>query len=395
MIKSLIKSEAEYEHALKRIEALMGSLPETPAFDELELLSAVVELYEEAHHPVLPPDPIDAIKFRIEQSGLKPKDLVPVLGSRGKVSEVLSGKRPLSLNAIRALHKKLNIPAEILLRERQAPEKSVPHPEKFPWKEIVKRNWLAPVFRGNLKRAIDNAEELSLHLLRNLTKSDIEVALFRRNVRGEKFDPHALLAWTAYIVNKAKDTICPVKYSKGAINDDFMRALVSFSLLEEGPRLAGEFLLKSGIVLIVEPHLSRTHVDGAATMLKDGTPVIGLSIRHDRVDNFWFCLCHELAHVRLHLERHLTDWYVDDLDFSDGSQHENEADDWAQAKLIPPEHWGLVKNCQTPAEVEDAARKLHIHPGIVAGRLRYERKNYKLFSRLVGHGEIRKQFFAE
>lgn len=393
MIKSLIKSEAEYESALKRLESLLNAKPGSPAFDELELLSTLVGLYEDAHVSVLPPDPIDAIKFRIEQSGLRPKDLVPVLGSRGKVSEVLSGKRPLSLSVIRALHKKLNIPAEILLRERQAPEKSVPHPEKFPWKEIVKRNWLASVFRGSVAQAIDKADELSVYLLRNITKKDLEVALFRRNVRGEKIDSHALLAWTAHIVNKAQETICPTKYSKDSINDDFMRALVSFSVLEEGPRLASEFLLKSGIVLVVEPHLSKTHVDGAATMLADGTPVIGLSLRHDRIDNFWFCLCHELAHVRLHLNLEQTGWYVDDLDFSDTSKHESEADKWAQEKLISPEYLNVVSECETPADVEDTARKLHIHPAIVAGRLRYTRNNYKTFSRLVGHGEVRPHFF--
>lgn len=393
MIKSLIKSEAEYESALKRLESLMNSQPGSAAFDELELLSTLVELYEDAHVRVFPPDPIDAIKFRIEQSGLQPKDLVPVLGSRAKVSEVLSGKRPLSLSAIRALHKKLNVPAEILLRERQTPEKSVPEPEKFPWKEIVKRNWLASVFRGSVAQAVDNADELSAYLLRNLTKKDIEVALFRRNVRGEKFDAHALLAWTAHIVNKAQETICPAKYSKDSIDDDFMRALVSFSVLEEGPRLASEFLMKSGIVLVVEPHLSKTHVDGAATMLADGTPVIGLSLRHDRIDNFWFCLCHELAHIRLHLNLDHADWFVDDLDFSDASQHETEADKWAQEKLISPEYLKIINKCETPADVEATARKLHIHPGIVAGRLRYTRNNYKMFSRIVGHGEVRPHFF--
>jgi len=393
MIKSLIKSEADYESALKRLESLMNAKPGTPDFDELELLSTLIGVYEDAHVRVLPPDPIDAIKFRIEQSGLRPKDLVPVLGSRAKVSEVLSGKRPLSLSVIRALHKKLNVPAEILLRERQAPEKSVPDPEKFPWKEIVKRNWLASVFRGSVAQAIANANELSTHLLRNLTKKDVEVALFRRNVRGEKFDAHALLAWTAHIVNKAQETICPAKYSKDTINDDFMRALVSFSVLEEGPRLASEFLLKNGIILVIEPHLPKTHVDGAATMLADGAPVIGLSLRHDRIDNFWFCLCHELAHIRLHLSPNHADWYVDDLDFSDTSQHESEADKWAQEKLIPVEYLPAVSDCETAADVEAAAQKLHIHPGIVAGRLRYVRNNYKMFSRLVGHGKVRPLFF--
>ena len=94
-IKSLIKTEAEYQMAVTRIERLM-SLPRSPeATDELELLSALVELYEEQHHPVLPPDPIVAIKFRMEQMGLKRSDLEPLIGSRARVAEVLNRRRPL------------------------------------------------------------------------------------------------------------------------------------------------------------------------------------------------------------------------------------------------------------------------------------------------------------
>jgi HTH-type transcriptional regulator/antitoxin HigA len=85
--------------------------------DELELLSILVELYEDEHSPIGPPTPIEAIKFRLEQSGQKQKDLIPYIGSASKVSEVMNGKRPLSINMIRALHKHLGISAEILLQE--------------------------------------------------------------------------------------------------------------------------------------------------------------------------------------------------------------------------------------------------------------------------------------
>src|ERR1700680_481521 len=113
-IKSLIKTEDDYKTALSTIEQLMNSPRSASAIDELELLSTLVELYEDKHHPAPPPAPIDAIKFRMEQAGLKPKDLVPFMGSRAKVSEILSGKRPLTLALIRALHEKLGIPAAVL-----------------------------------------------------------------------------------------------------------------------------------------------------------------------------------------------------------------------------------------------------------------------------------------
>ena len=113
----VIKTRAEYEAALARIEKLMDAAPNTPQGDELELLSLLVHDYEENEFPIDKPDPVAAIRFRMEQRELAPKDLVPFLGSRSRVSEVLSGKRSLSLKKIRALVAGLGIPAESLLGE--------------------------------------------------------------------------------------------------------------------------------------------------------------------------------------------------------------------------------------------------------------------------------------
>ena len=115
MVAKLIKNEAEYETALSRIDELLDAEPGTSEGDELELLVTLVELYENKAHPIGPPDPIEAIKFRMEQMGLKHKDMVPYFGSRSKVSEVLSRQRPLSLTMMRKLNQGLGIPAEVLL----------------------------------------------------------------------------------------------------------------------------------------------------------------------------------------------------------------------------------------------------------------------------------------
>ena len=152
--------------------------------------------------------------------------------------------------------------------------------------------------------------------------------------------------------------------------------------------------MKNGIVLVIEKHLQKTHVDGAATMLDNGTPVIGLSLRHNRLDNFWFCLSHELAHLKLHLDEDGQELYIDDLDVADSRRHEKDADKWAQDELIPPKQWEIVKDCQTPADVEAAALTLRISPAIIAGQLRFERKTYKIFSRLVGQGEPHRLFLG-
>ena len=115
MRTKVIKTGSEYAAALVRIEKLMDAKPNTPPGDELELLSLLLHNYEEQVFPIARPDPVTAIRFRMEQQGLGPKDLVPFLGSRSRVSEVLSGRRRLSLKMIRALVGGLRIPADVLL----------------------------------------------------------------------------------------------------------------------------------------------------------------------------------------------------------------------------------------------------------------------------------------
>ncbi len=112
----IIKNEAAYEDALIRIEFLMDAELDSPEGEELELLALLVEKYEDEHYPIELPDPVEAIKFRMEQEGLTRKDMIKYLGSQSKVSEVLNYKRPLSLSMIRALTEGLNIPPEVLIQ---------------------------------------------------------------------------------------------------------------------------------------------------------------------------------------------------------------------------------------------------------------------------------------
>jgi len=111
-----IRTQADYKAALKTISSLLDAPEGSKEAGMLEVLSVLVEAYEEEHHPVDPPDPIEAIKFRMEQMGLARRDLEPYLGSRARVSEVLNRKRPLSVEMIRRLNAGLGIPAEILIR---------------------------------------------------------------------------------------------------------------------------------------------------------------------------------------------------------------------------------------------------------------------------------------
>lgn len=109
-----IKTEQDYTNTLNRIEGLMDAKPNTSQIDELEVLTTLVEAYEELHYNIEAPDPIEAIKFRMEQEGLRQKDLISIVGSKSRVSEVLNKKRKLTIDMIRNLHNQLHIPIESL-----------------------------------------------------------------------------------------------------------------------------------------------------------------------------------------------------------------------------------------------------------------------------------------
>ena len=151
-----VRTEADYETALARIDEIMDADSDSPDARELDVLVDLVELYESRHEPMGHPDPVSAIEFRMDQAGLKRRDLIPFIGSRAKVSEVLSGKRAITMPMARALHEHLGIPADVLLRRsREAPKDPSADVEwtRFPLKALAKRGWtttLLPVGRAGV-----------------------------------------------------------------------------------------------------------------------------------------------------------------------------------------------------------------------------------------------------
>jgi HTH-type transcriptional regulator/antitoxin HigA len=115
-----VRSEADYEKALSEVERLWGAKSGTPEGDRLDVLATLIDVYEAEHYPMDPPDPIEAIKFRMEQQGITRKDLEPIIGTRTRVSEILNRKRSLSIAMIRRLHDQLGISADILIRANPA-----------------------------------------------------------------------------------------------------------------------------------------------------------------------------------------------------------------------------------------------------------------------------------
>lgn len=396
----LIKTDAEHAAALARIEMIFDARPGTPDGDELELLVHLVEGYEAAHHSIDPPDPIEAIKFRMEQGGLKQVDLVPFIGNKSKVSEVLSGKRPLSLAMIRNLHKGLGIPAHVLIREpgkMLSPLYEGVNWNDFPIAEMVKRQWF-PGFRGRTGDLIERAEETLGPLLFPGGQDCRERPLAaRQRVRnGSAHDDHALWAWQARVRELAESlTLGP--YDPEAMSAELIRSVMGLSRLDDGPIQARRLLAESGVGMIILHYLPGTHLDGAAMLRADGHPVVALTLRHDRLDNFWFTLAHELAHVVLHLSKGDASTFMDDLERqSSGNDKERDADALAKESLIPAEAWEQANVLQMPTEVKirELAIRTHIHPAIVAGRIRFERHNYRIFNHVVGQRVVRRLFPA-
>jgi len=117
-----IRTKADYRNALAEVERLWGARSGTPEGDRLDVLATLIDAYEAQHYPMDPPDPIEAIRFRMEQQGLTRKDLEPLIGTRARVAEVLNRKRSLSIDMIRRLHERLGISADVLIRPTRADE---------------------------------------------------------------------------------------------------------------------------------------------------------------------------------------------------------------------------------------------------------------------------------
>jgi HTH-type transcriptional regulator / antitoxin HigA len=385
----IIKNKEKYAEAIAEIDRLMDHAPlvGSAEAEQLELLSLLVQNYEADEFPKELPDPLDAILFRMEQQELTPRDLIPYIGSRSKVSEVLTRKRSLTLSMIRALHDGLGIPASVLIRGSE--ELPLVEEEsdwsRFPLREMMARNWVGDSI-DSVKAFFSTTPEMG--------KSAILLRAAQNIRSARKMDRFALQAWSTRVVHVATKTERLQKYRPHCVGLEFMRSLAKCSALPDGPKAAQEFLREHGIAMVVEPHLPRTYLDGAAILIWATKPIIGLSLRHDRLDNFWFTLMHELAHIALHSGTGAVE-FIDDLDIENTDDpNEQEADHLAGEALIPEAVWrkSPASRLRSPEAASHLAKQLGIHPAIVAGRMRHEWKAFRLLNNLVGHHDVRKQF---
>lgn len=384
----LIKNEQEHSQALARLMALMDMSPEanTPESDEMDVLALLIEQYERVAFPMDKPDPIEAIKFRMEQQGLTKKDLIPLIGSAPKVSEVLNGKRSLSLNMIRKLSEGLGLSADILIKapEQTASESANIDWLAFPLAEMRKRGYFDG-FSGTLRELKEYAAERMYNFLTSVPSGlNLQPAMLRASSHlrsnDKETDAYALWAWQVRVLQKANNQPLGQPYRKGTVNLEWMKKVARLSWSSQGPTLAKEYLNNFGIHLVFEAHLPKTYLDGAVCISANGTPVVALTLRHDKLDNFWFTLMHELAHIALHLDGNEA-WYLDDLDAEGGDLIEQQADALAQEALIPTDVWS-THSLNEAVDVIALAEKLEISPCIIAGRARHEASDHSMFGTL-------------
>lgn len=402
----IIKSKSEYQAALKRLSDLMSTEFKvgSDTENEFELLRLVIGSYEAQNSQRPPVDPITAIALRLDQQGLGKKDLVPYIGSLSRVSDVLAGRRELTVAMMRRLHKGLGVPAASLIGDGDLDnEVGAELPDydytKFPLVEMKERGCFGNVKYG-LAKLRANAEELVAPLLRPFCGQVAEPALLRARLHqsgSRTMDEYALLIWRVLVVKKARKNPPRAPYKHGSITNVWLRDLAKLSAFDGGPRLAHEFLSKHGICLVFERHFAKTYLDGAA-MLDGDQPIVALTLRHDRLDNFWFALLHELLHVARHLRaNHL--FIADNLDDKTrkGQAEEDEADEGAQDALIPAKLWhrAAVATTHAASDALELAREAGVHPAIVAGRLRHETGNWRLLSNLVSDAGSVRQYFEE
>ena len=261
---------------------------------------------------------------------------------------------------------------------------------KFPIKEIADRKWF------DLPRGADIVEKFREYFV-EAAGPQLEIALHRKKVGGgTRPNEYALLAWQIRVLEKARSRIALShhKSPEFSLDDRWLPELVALTRREDGPKRARNLLQRKGILLVIEDHLPGTYLDGAAMLVDDWRPVIGMTLRYNRLDNFWFVLFHELGHVFLHLMNGLLYDFFDEEESAEGDRLELDADQFALNSLISENLWDqcLSRFALSEEAVRMDADKLGIAASIIAGRIRKEQGNFSILSDLVGQGVVKAQF---
>lgn len=266
--------------------------------------------------------------------------------------------------------------------------------QAFPLAEMYKRGWFED-FSGTLSQARKSASDLIPAFLQGAHSQFVPMALHRKSVRSSgQVHEAAIAAWEARVRTLANRNPPERAFDRDRLTDNWVRGLVALSLDENGPRAAVDYLRDAGISLVIERHLPGTLLDGAALASADHHAIVAMTLRHDRLDNFWFTLLHEIGHLKLHIRLGEYAAIFDDNDSPAADKVERDADYFAQEALIPEANWNLAVSRFTRNEkaVMSDAKRFGVAPAVIAGRIRRDASDYTLFRTLVGNGDVRRQF---
>ena len=385
---SIIKNDDQHENYLAHLDELMNLEYHTQDdIEEIELLGLLISTYEETNFPIDLPTPIEAIKFRMDQLGLDDSDLVRYIGQRSKVSEILNGKRALSKQMIKSLHEGLGIPLNVLIETNQlSGEEFKPAVldkllDELPLALMFKRNYFETPF-NNLKDFKKSALFYIKEFLRSVNCSDnlanqVLLKSTSNNNSNRPINKSALLAWAIKLIQKTNVTSLSGEFDADKITLEWMKSLVQLSLEANPFENIRKELSAKGIHLVYLPHLEKTYLDGAALKNDKNEPVIGITLRFSNIDSFWFTLMHELAHVKLHLSQ--DNFFLENLETLHTNKIEDEANELAAKALIDIDD-DLLINIYDVTQVKKMSENLHIHPNIIAGRIRFISKDFRRFN---------------
>lgn len=343
--------------------------------------------------------PDNLIRARIAR-GMSQKDLGDVLGLKEQQIQRYEAERyrSASLDRLVEISDALGVRIEnraSLVGDATLTTVDPSQWQAFPIAEMWKRGWFED-FPGTMAQARKSADRLVPAFLNAGHGAFAPVALHRKSVRsGGAIHEAAIIAWEARVRHLADRYPPTANFDRNAIDDAWLADLVSFTLDPEGPVRAVDHLRRIGIVLVIERHLPGTFLDGAALCARDGYGLVALTLRHDRLDNFWFTLFHEIGHLKLHIGQAKAFAAIfDDTESPAGSAHEEEADLFAQEALLPKAKWDIAVSrfSRTEKSVLTDAKRFGVGPAVIAGRVRREAGDYTLLRTMVGSGDVRRQF---
>jgi HTH-type transcriptional regulator / antitoxin HigA len=389
--KSKVLAKAELDALRSEYENLSMQIHEYEA-----LKSGTTEVLKASSLEELP---TILIRARIAK-GLSQRQLAEAIGvkeqqiQRYEAEEYASANLPRLAEVAKALGLNISEVAELraTLQKPIKVDKDDLAWDQFPIKEMFRRKWFEG-FSGSLEDALANAKELVKAFVESALDRPAQ-ALARQRVRGGRnVNRYALLAWQCRIIVLANKQRLKNKYKQNIITKEWLTEVAQLSCTNNWEKKVIEHLQNFGVQLVIESHLPNTYLDGAAFLLSEGSPIIGMTLRYDRLDNFWFVLFHEIVHIIKHLCKGDVESIFDDIDVENGDI-EQEADEQAGEILVPKEKWNaaLARYLRSKDSIEDFARELNIHPAIVAGKIRKEANDYTILRDMIGQGEVRRLF---